>query len=130
MSRYTKEQQVEDLAVVDGTAAILSARVAGERQAECESWLGDYVRISRYFAAEEDTLRNNIVMQRRVQHMFLDLVENKKVSAFKVGEYEQVLRQVKARIKSMLSRRRKKLDSSSKTFVPTPRRSSKLCRSK
>jgi hypothetical protein len=110
MSGYTKEQQVEDLSVINRSTAILSARIAGERWDESEAMLPHYVRISRYFAAEEDTKINNVVTQKRVAAMFREFVENKKISAFKVGEYEQLLRTVKARIRSMLQRRRKKLD--------------------
>ena len=109
MSGYTREQQIEDIAIIDRTSALLSARLAGERQSESESMLPDYVRIARYFAVEDDT-RRSLSKQISVARMFREFVELPKISAFKIGEYQNLLREVRQVIRAKLIRRRRKMD--------------------
>lgn len=107
MSGYTKAQQVEDIAIIDRTSALLSARIAGERQSESESMLPDYVRIARYFAVEDDTHRS-VSKQISVARMFREFVEQPKISAFKVNEYQNLLKEVRRIVRAKLVRRKPK----------------------
>jgi|SRR5690348_9416420 len=111
---YSREQQIEDLAIIDRTTSLLSARIVGERQNECEAMLPDYVRIARYFAVEDDSHRS-LSKQVSIARMFREFVEAPRISAFKLGEYQNTLREVRRVIRAKLMRRKRKHD---KCLVP------------
>jgi hypothetical protein len=108
---YSREQQVEDIRCLDATASMLSGRVVGERQAECEKYLGDYTRIARYFVAwdKERKVQSNTHFSRQVARMFQEIALAPKIEGFLVADYAQLLKVVRRKVRGMLMMRRKKL---------------------
>lgn len=107
---YTREQQIEDLAIITATEDMLSARVIGERQAACENFAGDYVRISRYFC-DYDRMTNDWLgtsSSTEVSLMFKDIAFSERISGFAMQRYVPLLKKVRVKIRSKLQRRAKK----------------------
>lgn len=107
---YSREQQVEDLACIDRTRAMLSGRIVGERQIECERYVGDYARIARYFVAYDKVLKtqSNTRFSRSVARMFQEIALAPQISGLAVGRYDNLLVQVRRKIRAMIQMRRKK----------------------
>jgi hypothetical protein len=104
---YTVQQQKRDVAIVDATISALGARSIGEKQQLCESYLQDYIRISRFWAEKR---ANNPRKQADTLRLFLNMAQAPKIDAFHLGEYEALLKETRRLIQSKIFRRKKKAD--------------------
>lgn len=96
--KYTVEQQVQDLSVVEAAARCLSARVVGEKADALQGFEPDFARIAQYHSG---------LRVRTVARMFWALATKPQISGFECNEYGRLLPEVKKLIKSKLIRRRK-----------------------
>ena len=102
---YSIEQQRQDLRILDTTQNSLSARVIGEKQELLESFVLDYVRISRMWANKPFV---NPRMVKVSAKMFKELTYAPRISAFQLAEYGKTLAATRRMIRASIFRRRKK----------------------
>lgn len=107
MSGYDREQQRLDVEIMNNTISALGARTIGEKLDICEGYLGDYIRISRFWAEKRFS---NPQKQMATLHMFIDLARSPKTSAFTLVAYEKLCKETKKMIQAKIFRRRQKPD--------------------
>jgi len=107
MSGYTKEQQQLDKQMIDATIGALGARTIGEKKQLCENFLGDYIRVSRFWAEKRCY---NPRKQMETLNMFIDLARTPQISAFKLEEYEKLLKETRRMILAKIFFRKKAVE--------------------
>jgi hypothetical protein len=105
MSQYTVEQQKLDKITLDRTLAMLSARIIGERQEECEENVVDYIRIARMWMNKPHL---NHAMQVETAKMFQEIAYAPRISAWQAKAYENLLRLTRRMIGASIFRRKGK----------------------
>jgi len=102
---YSVEQQKLDKATLDRTIGMLSARIIGERQEECEENVIDYIRIARLWVNKPFL---NHAMQVETAKMFQEIAYAPRISAWQAKAYETLLKQTRRMIGASIFRRKGK----------------------
>jgi len=105
MAGYTKEQQKLDLKVLDDTRDALSARLLGEKQSLCESYVLDYVRIARMWANKPHV---NPGMVKQFARVGRDMAYANRITAWQMAEYGQIIARTRKMVQASLFRKKKK----------------------
>lgn len=106
MAQYSIEQQRLDKATLDRTIGMLSARIIGERQEECEENVLDYIRMARMWVNKPFL---NHPMQVETAKMFQEIAYAPRISAWQAKAYENLLRQTRRMIGASIFRRKGKV---------------------
>lgn len=102
---YTVEQQRQDKLTLDRTIGMLSARIIGERQEECEENVLDYIRIARMWVNKPFL---NHAMQVETAKMFQEIAYAPRINAWRAKAYETLLKQTRRMISGSIFRRKGK----------------------
>ena len=102
---YLVEQQRLDKATLDRTIGMLSARIIGERQEECEENVLDYIRMARMWVNKPFL---NHPMQVETAKMFQEIAYAPRISAWQAKAYETLLKQTRRMVSSSIFRRKGK----------------------
>jgi hypothetical protein len=102
---YSVEQQRLDKATLDRTIGMLSARIIGERQEECEENVLDYIRMARMWSNKPFL---NHSMQVETARMFQEIAYAPRITAWQAKAYENLLRLTRRMIGASIFRRKGK----------------------
>jgi hypothetical protein len=103
--QYTVEQQRLDKATLDKTIGMLSARIIGERQEECEENVLDYIRMARMWVNKPFL---NHPMQVETAKMFQEIAYAPRINAWQAKAYETLLKQTRRMVSASIFRRKHK----------------------
>jgi len=105
VAQYTIEQQKQDKLTLDRTIGMLSARIIGERQEECEENVLDYIRMARMWVNKPFL---NHAMQVETAKMFQEIAYAPRISAWQAKAYEILLKQTRRMVSASIFRRKGK----------------------